>query len=205
MPAMPAGVAAVLFDLLMAVMNSLEVWSAAAGGAGRGLAWRDAVTRRMVAAKAYIPYEALIAEAAQELGLPPTAAAELLERWRGMRPWPDTASIAGLTRPYAFVTNCSIALADQAARRSGLRPHFTLSAEEAGRYKPAAETYLEACRRLGSPPERTLFVAGAPYDADGARRAGLQARLVVRRQDQAIVDPSIPTATSLQPIVAALE
>jgi HAD superfamily hydrolase (TIGR01493 family) len=122
-----------------------------------------------------------------------------------MEPWPDAAVIAALPLPYAFVTNCSVTLARQAAGRSGLQPRFTLSAEEVGWYKPAAETYREACRRLGSPPELTLFVAGAPYDAVGARKAGLKARLVVRRPDQEVGDPNIPRATSLGPIVSGVE
>jgi FMN phosphatase YigB (HAD superfamily) len=48
-------------------------------------------------------------------------------------------------------------------------------------YKPDPRIYREACARLASPPTRTLFVAGSPYDADGAAAAGLQAVLVARR------------------------
>ncbi|MGI8998534.1 MAG: hypothetical protein ACR2GO_02350 [Candidatus Limnocylindria bacterium] len=43
------GVTAVLFDLLMGVMNSMDIWAAAAQDVHRGLAWRDAVTARMIA------------------------------------------------------------------------------------------------------------------------------------------------------------
>ena len=56
-----------------------------------------------------------------------------------------------------------------------------MSAEEAGWYKPRPEIYRLACQRIGSSPADTLFVAGAAYDADGAARAGLRARLVRRR------------------------
>ncbi|MBA3435214.1 MAG: hypothetical protein H0U11_01850 [Chloroflexi bacterium] len=54
----------VLFDLLMAVMDSLTVWTDAAGGRRRGLEWRDAVTARMMASGSYAPYESLVAGAA---------------------------------------------------------------------------------------------------------------------------------------------
>jgi hypothetical protein len=54
----------VLFDLLMAVMDSLAVWSAAARDPDRGLVWRDALTARMVDSASYTPYEDLVAEAA---------------------------------------------------------------------------------------------------------------------------------------------
>lgn len=86
----------ILFDLLMAVMNSLETWSAAAHDHRQGLAWRDAVTARMAATGAYAPYEDLVAEAAAEIGLPRAAPSELFARWSGMEPWPDaTALYAG--------------------------------------------------------------------------------------------------------------
>jgi 2-haloalkanoic acid dehalogenase type II len=198
-------VGGVLFDLLMAIMDSMAVWSAAAGDLRRGLAWRDAVTARMVAEPAYAPYEDLVVEAAGELGLPQKAATDLFERWHQMSPWPDAAAITRLTVPYAFVTNCSKPLAAIAVRRSGLKPAFVLSAEEAGCYKPDARIYREACHRLGSPPERTLFVAGSVYDSEGAHRAGLRASLVVRRADQRRAAPEIRVAHSLEEIVTSLE
>lgn len=107
----------VLLDLLMAVMDSLELWSAAAGDRRQGLAWRDAVTARMVADPSYAPYEDLVGTAAGELGLPARAAADLFDRWAEMSPWPDTAAISGLTLRYGFVTNCSEELAAIAAHR----------------------------------------------------------------------------------------
>jgi 2-haloacid dehalogenase len=131
----------VLFDLLTAVMNSLEVWSAAAGDRKRGLEWRDAATRRMVASRSYLPYEDLVAEATADVGLPPSAASRLFDRWPQMAPWPDAAGLSVLELPYGFVTNCSSRLAGIAAGRSRLKPAFTLASEEAGWYKPDARIY----------------------------------------------------------------
>jgi 2-haloalkanoic acid dehalogenase type II len=188
---------AVLFDLLMAVMNSPATWAAAAGDPGMGMRWRDAVTERMRQAERYVPYHALVAEAGIQLRLPPDAADRLREKWRHMRPWPDATELATLPLPFAFVTNCSAELAREATARSGLSPRFTLSAEEAGRYKPSREIYRAACQRIGSAPERTVFVAGAAYDAEGARAAGLRAVLVRRRPPSGPLNPEIMVVDSL--------
>ncbi|MGH2380002.1 MAG: HAD-IA family hydrolase [Candidatus Limnocylindria bacterium] len=203
---LPAGarVEGVLFDLLMAVMNSVQTWSEAAQDDEGGLAWRDAVTARMIASEAYVPYERLVAEAANQLGLPESASGDLILRWGSMQPWPDAASLTRLSLPYAFVTNCSSELAGVAADRSGLSPHFTLSAEEAGRFKPDARIYHQACRRLGSAIERTLFVSGSPYDAEGASLAGLPAVLVLRRADQRSLSASVSVTRSLDEVIEAI-
>lgn len=203
---LPAGarVEGVLFDLLMAVMNSVQTWSEAAQDDEGGLAWRDAVTARMIASEAYVPYERLVAEAANQLGLPESASGDLILRWGSMQPWPDAASLTRLSLPYAFVTNCSSELAGVAADRSGLSPHFTLSAEEAGRFKPDARIYHQACRRLGSAIERTLFVSGSPYDAEGASLAGLPAVLVLRRADQRSLSASVSVTRSLAEVIEAI-
>lgn len=193
----------VLLDLLMAVMDSLAAWSAAAGDRRRGLAWRDAVTARMIAAPLYVPYEDLVRTVAVDLGLPDTAVSDLFERWPAMTPWPDAAVLSRLTVRYAFVTNCSMELAMVAVDRSGLDPAFTLSAEEAGCYKPDARIYQLACLRLGTPPGRTLFVAGAPYDGVGARKAGLDVAIVNRRPDRP-TPPRIEIVRSLAEIVTSV-
>jgi 2-haloalkanoic acid dehalogenase type II len=190
--------------MLMAVMDSLAVWTMAAHDTGLGLAWRDALTARMRAAGGYVAYEDLVVDTAADLGLPMTAHMDLRQAWAAIEPWPDAAAIVGLAVPYAFVTNCSADLAAIAAARSRLAPRFVLSAEEAGAYKPAPAVYLEACRRLGTRPERSLFVAGAPYDADGARDAGLRAVFVQRRADLDPPDAAIPTVDSLANVVASI-
>jgi 2-haloacid dehalogenase len=199
-----AGVHGVLFDLLMAVMNSLDVWSAAAGDGEQGLAWRDAVTARMLASNSYIPYRTLVSEEAAAIGLPSASSSRLFDRWTAMQPWPDATAVRRLDLPYAFVTNCSAALARVAARASGLTPRFVLSAQEAGWYKPEPRVYLEACRRLELPPARTLFVAGAVYDAEGAHRAGLHATLVVRRSGQRLPGRPVRVVSSLDEALAGM-
>lgn len=178
-----AGPRFVLLDLLMATMDSMSVWAAATGDRERGLQWRDAVTARMIAVGRYLPYERLVADAATELGLDGDAPDGLWSAWEGMRAWPDAAVLHEAAVPYAFVTNCSAALANRVVETAGLAPAFLLSAEEAGWYKPRPQAYRAACARAGERPEAIRFVAGAPFDAEGATRAGLDTVLVIRRPD----------------------
>lgn len=178
----------VLLDLLMATMDSMSTWSEAAGDPARGLAWRDAVTERMIAAGAYVPYEKLVAETAAALAIGTDGTSRLRRAWHRMRLWPDATRLATLDVPFGFVTNCSTELARAAVSRSGLSPSLVLSAEEAGVYKPRPEIYHQACRRLGIEPSQARYVAGAAYDAIGADAAGVPAVLVRRREP----DRSLP-------------
>ena len=189
---------AVLVDLLMATMDSISTWSVAAGDRETGLAWRDAVTDRMRRSGRYRSYRDLVEEAAAELGLGDAAPDRLEEAWLDMPPWPDAEALRSATVPYAFVTNCSSRLASLAADRSGLDPAFTLSAEEAGYYKPRPEIYLLACTRIGAPPGETRFVAGAAYDAEGAHAAGLAARLITRRPGTRLPPGPIEAVASME-------
>src|SRR5687767_3809848 len=173
----------------MAVMDSPSVWAAAAGERALGLAWRDAVTARMLAQPRYVAYEALLSAEAERLGLDAAAGASLVDHWARMEPWPDASAAARLELPYGFVTNCSASLARLAADRSGLAPAFVLSAEEIGWYKPHPKAYLAGSERLGLAPAQILFVAGARYDALGAHASGMETRLVRRREEATAPDP----------------
>lgn len=188
---------AVLLDLLMATMDSMSTWASAAGDRARGLAWRDAVTERMTEAGRYVPYGELVVASAEALQLPPDAPHRLHAAWSMMRPWPDAAALEALRAPYAFVTNCSLELAADAVGRTGLAPAFTLSAEEAGWYKPREEIYRLACDRIGAEPAQVRYVAGAPYDALGAAAVGLRAVLVVRRPQTRELPDEIAVVHSL--------
>lgn len=194
----------VLLDLLMATMDSPSAWSAAAGDRAAGLAWRDAVTDRMIDAGDYVSYEQLVESTARKLRLPPEAPSKLREAWQQMEPWPDAVAVGSLDVPYAFVTNCSTELAAIAVERSGLRPAFVLSAEDAGCYKPRPEIYRLACDRIASEPLETLFVAGAAYDARGAAAAGLRTVLVARRSALESMPPGVRVVMSLDDAFATL-
>jgi 2-haloacid dehalogenase len=190
---------AVLLDLLMATMDSLTVWADAARGSDLGMRWRDAVTQAMIDAGSYTPYEQIVSDAADGLGLDRLAVKRLWAAWAHMRRWPDAEIVDELDVPYAFVSNCSSRLAAVAVEAGGLHPAFTLSAEEAGWYKPRPEAYHRACERFGVEPAEARFVAGAPYDAIGADAAGLPTALVRRR------DPDRPLPARIRLVDALVD
>ena len=189
-----------LVDLLMAVMDSPTVWTAAAGSPDRGLAWRDAVTASMIRSASYVSFEDLVATAALALDLPSRANDDLFDAWRDIRPWPDSRAIADLGLPYAFVTNTSTALARIAAERSGLTPNAVITAEGVGWFKPHPRIYEAGCQALGVSPKDVLYVAGSAFDAIGARRFGLRTVFVGRRPDQVTNDPAIRTVGSMRDV-----
>jgi hypothetical protein len=65
------------------------LWNKVAGSAKDGHNWRAAYLRRTYETGAYRPYEALVAEAAIEVGLSPTLAAQLAARYDELKPWPE--------------------------------------------------------------------------------------------------------------------
>ena len=161
---------AVLFDLLTGLIDSWSLWDRVAGD-GDGWRWRAAYLRNTYATAAYRPYEALVREAAVEVGLPATLADRLIERYGELAPWPEVAQVLGALEgqiPLAVVTNCSEALAGVVAARTGIGFAAVVSAERAGFYKPHPRPYRLALEALGATPETSLFVAGSAYDLYGA-------------------------------------
>lgn len=161
---------AVLFDLLTGLIDSWSLWDRVAGD-GDGRRWRAAYLRNTYATAAYRPYEALVREAAVEVGLPATLADRLIEHYGELAPWPEVTQVLGALEgqiPLAVVTNCSEALAGVVAARTGIGFAAVVSAERAGFYKPHPRPYRLALEALGATPETSLFVAGSAYDLYGA-------------------------------------
>jgi 2-haloacid dehalogenase len=166
---------AVLFDLLTALIDSWTLWNAVAGGPA-GRRWRAAYLRNTYATAAYRPYDALVREAAVEVGLPSIVADRLLERYGELAPWPEVAEVLGALEgqiPLAVVTNSSEALGRIAAARTGIAFEAIVTAEGAGFYKPHPRPYRLALEALGAEPETSLFVAGSAYDLSGASAVGM--------------------------------
>lgn len=93
----------------------------------------------------------------------------------------ERARAAGL--PVGILTNGEQAIQTEKLRRTGLLradvPVFASSALPAA--KPDPRSYLTACARLGAEPAATLMVGDSlRHDVVGARRAGLQTRLLDR-------------------------
>src|SRR5499427_11051487 len=101
---------AFLFDLLTALLDSRTLWDAVAGGESEGRSWRAAYLRRTYESGAYRPYEALVAEAASEVGLSPMLVSDLALRYGELKPWPEVGDVLGALRSsgraLGVVTNC---------------------------------------------------------------------------------------------------
>lgn len=167
---------AVVFDLLTGLLDSWTLWAEVAGDPETGRRWREHYLAVTYDTGDYVPYEDLVAQAADDLGLGTGAADRLVARWDELRPWPEVpdvlATLATSTR-LAVVTNCSVALGRRAVARVGADLDAVVIAEEVGAYKPRPEPYLAALEQLALPADRVLFVAGSKYDVDGAGAVGL--------------------------------
>ena len=167
---------AVLFDLLTALLDSWTLWDSVAGSQELGRRWRAAYLLRTYGCGAYRPYETLVREAAEEVGLGKREAQALAARWDELQPWPDVAEflapLAGKV-PLGVVTNCSEALGQRAAARVGTPFSVVVTSERAGYYKPHPRAYRLALEELGLAPERVLFVAGSGFDLIGTAAVGL--------------------------------
>ena len=80
------------------------------------------------------------------------------------------------------LTNSARKNAEQILKSAGINDLFedVLSAEDAGRLKPAAEPYLMAAKRCKVKPRNLLLVAAHSWDIAGAKSAGCSACFVRR-------------------------
>lgn len=168
---------AILFDLLTALLDSWSLWNAVAGDEEAGHRWRTAYLRITYETGAYRPYEDLVAEAAEAVGLDRDLAARLDARYGELRPWPDVlpvlSRLSGAGLRLGVVTNCSRRLGLIAAKQIGIEFAAVVTAEDAGWYKPDPRPYQLALGELGVTADRCLFVAGSAYDLIGTARVGL--------------------------------
>jgi 2-haloacid dehalogenase len=168
---------AVLFDLLTALLDSWTLWNAVAGDAASGRRWRAEYLRITYATGVYRPYEDLVAEAAEAVGLDRRVAAALDARYDQLQPWPDVVpTLARLSAggvKLGVVTNCSRRLGRIAVGRIDAAFDCVVTAEDAGCYKPDPRTYRMALDKLNVTPDRCLFVAGSAYDLIATVKVGL--------------------------------
>ncbi|NIL87498.1 (S)-2-haloacid dehalogenase 4A [Rhodococcus fascians] len=67
-----------------------------------------------------------------------------------------------------------------AANNSARHAEMLLSVDQAGAWKPAAQSYRYALDRCGVEPHEAMLVAVHPWDIDGAHRAGLSTAWINR-------------------------
>ena len=78
-------------------------------------------------------------------------------------------------RPLAVASNSPLAFVDGALRAAALDGAFAVvvTADQVAEAKPAPDVYLEACRRLGARPARSIALEDSPTGVAAARAAGL--------------------------------
>ncbi|MEQ9559377.1 MAG: HAD hydrolase-like protein [Rhodospirillales bacterium] len=169
---------AVLCDLLTGLLNSWDLWDDAAGGQEPGRRWRMAYLRVTFAQPGpYVSYEDLVREAARQEGIPAAAVQALFDGYGSLRPWPGVAEVVAAVQarglPVGVVTNCSVVLGHKAVAGVGVDFDAVTIAETSGWYKPNPKAYAAGLAALGTTAERTLYVAGSPFDIAGAHNAGM--------------------------------
>jgi 2-haloacid dehalogenase len=200
----------VLFDLLTALLDSWTVWNTVAGSETLGRAWRAEYLRLTYGCGAYVPYEELVAAAAERIGLEAGVAERLEQLWPELPVWSGVQealdAIAGRTR-LGVVTNCSKRLGRVAADRLRTNWDCVVTAEEAGYYKPDPRPYRFALEWLGVKAEDAAFVAGSGYDLIGTHAVGLRTywhnRVGLARPDAAL--PADLESRNLDQLVPWLE
>ena len=109
---------------------------------------------------------------AQQAGLKNTNAFKLIEEWERLKPWPEVNMVLNkLKDKFALgvATNCSIKKGNEAIELIDVKFNSIVTAEEIGFYKPHPEMYNCILKKMNTSPSRTLFVAGSPFDVEGAK------------------------------------
>ena len=78
---------AILFDLLTALLDSWSMWNETAGSEELGRKWRAEYLKRTYGCGSYRPYETLVLEAAESVGLNATYVDALAKNWARLAPW----------------------------------------------------------------------------------------------------------------------
>jgi HAD superfamily hydrolase (TIGR01509 family) len=209
-------VEAVVFDLDGVIVDSEHVWDEARQrlAAEHGARWTDTASRDMMGMSSpewsrYMyevvglpePPEEISAEVVrrleaiyrEELPLMPGAAEavrRLAARW-----------------PLAIASSSNRPLIDLVLELSGLGDLFaaTVSSEEVPRGKPAPDVYLEAARRLDTPPGATAAIEDSEAGIRSAKAAGMHVVAVPNRsyppsdEALALADVVVHTADDLTP------
>jgi len=111
---------------------------------------------------------------------------EIVAGMRELPPHPEVPAGLEALRDAGYrlgtLTNSPPAIVEEQMRRAGLTDSFdlVLSAEDAGRLKPAADAYRYGASRFGVPTSDVRLVAAHAWDTAGALAAGCAAAFVSR-------------------------
>ena len=164
---------AVLFDLLTALLDSWTVWNAAAGSEPQGARGAGTCAAPMAAAPIC---RAMVAEAAEAVGLPASAPAALEANWGCCRPgtarascWRRCVRIAG----WAWSPTAPGAGASR-RRAAGRGLGRGRDVGRGGLLQAGPAALPAGAGAAGRAARRAAFVAGSGYDLFGTSRVGLR-------------------------------
>jgi HAD superfamily hydrolase (TIGR01509 family) len=115
----------------------------------------------------------------------------------------DALNAAGI--PVAVASNSPRDFLDLVLRTSGMAERFTVTVagDEVANPKPAPDIYLEACRRLGADPTRSVGLEDSPTGAQAAKAAGLTVIGVPYLADMQIPAADLTAASLADAVVSA--
>jgi HAD superfamily hydrolase (TIGR01509 family) len=175
----------VIFDLDGVLLDSEQVWNEAKEQLvrERGGHWSEGAPRDMMGMSSPEWSRYL----RDELGVPlepDEISADVVRRLEGI--YRDELPLLGGAReaverlaerwPLGLASSSNRDIIDLFLELSGLRDRFavTLSSEEVARGKPAPDVYLEAVRRLGADPARTVAIEDSENGIRAANAAGMR-------------------------------
>jgi 2-haloacid dehalogenase len=127
--------------------------------------------------------------------------ARLLDAYRELGAYPEVAATLRTLRDHgratAILSNGAPRMLADAVAAAGIGPLLdaVLSVEDVGVFKPRAEVYALACRRLDLAPEAICFLSANGWDAHGAAHFGFQVVWINRFDQPPDRLPGAPVAT----------
>ena len=173
---------AIVFDLLTGLIDSWSLWNEIAGSELKGRDWRSRYLQITYKTFEYKKYEDLVLLSAQQAGLKNINAFKLIDEWERLKPWPEVNMVLNkLKDKFALgvATNCSIKKGNEAIELIDVKFNSTVTAEEVGFYKPHPEMYNCILKKMNTSPSRTLFVAGSPFDVEGAKSMDMDVSCII--------------------------
>jgi HAD superfamily hydrolase (TIGR01509 family) len=209
---------AVVFDLDGVIIDSEQLWDSARESLARerGGRWHERAQKDMMGMSSlewsrYMHDVVGLREAPEEIS---AAVVDRLEEiYREDVPLFESASeaVAHLAErwPLAVASSSNRPIIDLVLELSGLGRHFrtTVSSEEVARGKPAPDVYLEAARRLGADPSKTVAIEDSRNGIMSAKAAGMRVVAIPNQhyppgeEALSMVDVVLRSITELTPAI----
>jgi HAD superfamily hydrolase (TIGR01509 family) len=183
---------AVVFDLDGVILDSEELWDEVREGLARerGGRWSEQAQADMMGMSStewsrYMHDVVGLPEPPEEINR--EVVQRMLDRYSHDLPLIDGA-VDAVKRladewPLGVASSSNRELIDRVLEVAGLAPYFraTVSSEEVARGKPAPDVYLEAARRLGVEPPRTVAIEDSANGIRSAHAAGMHVVAIPNR------------------------